>query len=271
MQRSPRFFLQHDSDAPETLQIGGTEIVVYSRRCPTKETVNEDAAAIIPVGDHSFVMVVADGVGGYRGGEEASNLTLQQLAETIASECQDPALLRISILDGIERANSAILAQNSKACTTLAAIEFNAGEIRPYHVGDYMILVCGQRNRVHYQTVSHSPVGFAVESGMLSEDDALQHDKRNLVSNVVGDEQMRIELGPPMKLARRDTVLIASDGLFDNLRVDEIVSTICSGSLTKSVEQLVKQARNRMTNPTSDVPSKPDDLTICALRRTSES
>ena len=134
-----------------------------------------------------------------------------------------------------------------------------------------MILVCGQRNRVHYKTVSHSPVGFAVESGMLSEDDALQHDKRNLVSNVVGDEQMRIELGPPMKLARRDTVLIASDGLFDNLRVDEIVSTICSGSLTKSVEQLVKQARNRMTNPTSDVPSKPDDLTICALRRTSES
>ena len=85
MQRSPRFFLQHESDAPETLQIGGTEVVVYSRRSPTKETVNEDAAAIIPVGDHSFVMVVADGVGGYRGGEEASNLTLQQLAETIAS------------------------------------------------------------------------------------------------------------------------------------------------------------------------------------------
>ena len=44
---------------------------------------------------------------------------------------------------------------------------------------------------------------FAVESGMLSEDDALHHDERNLVSNVVGDEQMRIELGPPLKLARQ--------------------------------------------------------------------
>lgn len=271
MQLAPQFFLQHDSDAPETHQLGGTEVVVYSRRSPIKETVNEDAAAIIPVGNQSFVLVVADGVGGYRGGEEASNLTLQLLAETIASDCQDPAQLRASILDGIERANSAILVQNSKACTTLAAIEFNAGEIRPYHVGDSMILVCGQRGRMHYQTVSHSPVGFAVESGMLSEDDALHHDERNLVSNVVGDERMRIELGPTLKLARRDTVLIASDGLFDNLRVEEIVSAICSGSLSKSVEQLATLARDRMSGPTSDVPSKPDDLTICALRQVSES
>ena len=270
MQISPRYFLQHDSDAPETHQIGGAEVVVYSRRCPEKETVNEDAAAIIPVGDQSFVLVVADGVGGYRGGAQASNLTLQLLAETIARDCQDPTLLRVSILDGIERANSALREQNTKACTTLAAVEFNAGEVRPYHVGDSMILICGQRGRIHYQTVSHSPVGFAVESGMLDEDDALHHDKRHLVSNVVGDEHMRIELGPALKLARRDTVLIASDGLFDNLRVEEIVSIIRSGSLPASVEQLVKLASDRMTGSSSDVPSKPDDLTICALRRTSD-
>ena len=77
MQMSPLYFLQHDSDAPESHLLGGAEIVVYSRRSPKKESVNEDAAAIIPVGDQSFVLVVADGVGGYSGGEQASNLTLQ--------------------------------------------------------------------------------------------------------------------------------------------------------------------------------------------------
>lgn len=261
-------FLQHNSDAPQNIQIGGVDIVVYSHRSPTKATPNEDSAAVIHVGDESVVLAVADGVGGIRGGEHASNLTLRRLSETVAEKCQDPELLRVSILDGIERANSEICGTNTGACTTLAVVEFHAGEARPYHVGDSMILVCGQRGRIRYQTVSHSPVGFAVESGMLDENEALHHHARHMVSNVVGDVHMRIELGPPLKLARRDTVLLASDGLFDNLRIDEVVAIIRRGRLDRSVTNLVELARKRMVDTTGDVPSKPDDLTVVAFRQT---
>lgn len=54
-------------------------------------------------------------------------------------------------------------ALNIGAATTIAIIEYHAGTVRPYHVGDSMILVTGLRGRVHYQSVSHSPVGFAME------------------------------------------------------------------------------------------------------------
>ncbi len=57
----------------------------------------------------------------------------------------------------------------------------------------------------------------------------MHHEERHLVSNVVGTDDMRIELGPPLKLARYDTVLLASDGLLDNLYTDEIVELIRKG------------------------------------------
>lgn len=264
---SPHFFLQHDSESPAAIQLNGLDIVVYSRRDPDKETPNEDAAVIIPVGDGSAVLAVADGVGGVRGADQASNLALQTLEQSIRETCSDPTVLRVAILDGIEQANTAILDTSTGACTTLAVVEFHAGSIRPYHVGDSMILVTGQRGRIRHQSVSHSPVGFAVESGLLHEDDALHHDDRHLVSNVVGDDSMRIELGPQLRLNHRDTVLLASDGLFDNLRIEEIVETIRSGDLPAAVDQLTTSARTRMQQPTENLPSKPDDLTVIAFRQ----
>lgn len=268
MTSTPVFLLQNDSDESLSVRLEGLGIVVYSRRSPSKETANEDAAVVIPVPGHAAVFAVADGVGGVRGGDQASNLALQILAETIQQKCSDPSLLRVAILDGIENANSAILDTNTGACTTLAVVEFFCGEIRSYHVGDSMILVTGQRGRIRHQTVSHSPVGFAVESGLLDENDALTHAERHLVSNVLGDDQMRIEIGPTLKLARRDTVLLASDGLFDNLRIDEIVNVIRSGSLSRSVAQLTSASRDRMIAAETGMPSKPDDLTVLAFRQT---
>ena len=84
MRNAPPLFLQHNSDAPQNIQIGGVVIAVYSHRSPTKATPNEDSAAVIHVGDESVVLAVADGVGGIRGGEHASNLTLRRLSETVA-------------------------------------------------------------------------------------------------------------------------------------------------------------------------------------------
>ena len=117
------------------------------------------------------------------------------------------------------------------------------------------------------QTVSHSPVGFAIEYGLLDESEAMHHEERHLVSNVVGSDDMRIELGPPLKLARYDTVLLASDGLLDNLYTDEIVELIRKGPLPKSLASLVKVAQQRMENPIEGVPCKPDDMTVVALRQ----
>ncbi|MGI9590762.1 MAG: PP2C family protein-serine/threonine phosphatase, partial [Myxococcota bacterium] len=80
------------------------------------------------------------------------------------------------------------------------------------------ILLIGQRGRVKLQTVDHSPVGFAVEAGLLDADAALHHEDRHIISNFVGGADLRIEMGSGLHLAERDTLCLASDGLADNLR-----------------------------------------------------
>lgn len=175
-------------------------------------------------------------------------------------------MIRAAILDGLDQANQTLLDSGLGCATTLAAVEINGREIRPFHVGDSEILVVGQRGKVKLQTVSHSPVGFAIEAGLLDESEAIHHEDRHIVSNVVGTADMRVEMGTALKLAANDTLLIASDGLFDNLRLDEIVEFIRKGPLDEAVRRLIALARERMDAAADDVPSKPDDLTIIAFR-----
>ena len=82
------------------------------------------------------------------------------------------------------------------------------------------------RGRVKLQTISHSPVGYAVESGMLDDQEAMHHEERHVVSNIIGTPEMRIEIGPPIDLATYDTLLVATDGLADNLHIEEIIERI---------------------------------------------
>jgi serine/threonine protein phosphatase PrpC len=180
---------------------------------------------------------------------------------------RDASALRTVILDAIESANRAVVDLGTGVATTLAVVEINAGSVRPYHVGDSMILVVGQRGRIKLQTVSHSPVGFAVEAGVLDEREAMHHQDRHLVSNVVGAPNMRIEVGSALPLAARDTVLLASDGLSDNLHTREIADRIRVGRLGVAADRLAREARRRMGTPASGEPSKPDDLTVVGFRR----
>ena len=131
-----------------------------------------------------------------------------------------------------------------------------------------MVLVIGGRGKIKYQTISHSPVGFAVEAGLLDEDQALHHEDRHVVSNFVGSQEMRIEVGPTLQLTTQDRVLLASDGLFDNLTIDEVVTLARKGPLRRAVRELSRQVHQRMTRPVEGLPSKPDDTTILVYRPT---
>jgi serine/threonine protein phosphatase PrpC len=141
------------------------------------------------------------------------------------------------------------------------------GAVQPYHVGDSPIVVAGGRGRVKHQSLSHGPVGYAVEAGLLSEAEAMGHEERHLVSNLLGTPEMRVELGPRLPLAIRDTVLLASDGVSDNLYLDEIVETIRKGPLDRAGAALARRCRARMLEPAPGDPSKEDDYTFILFRR----
>ncbi len=260
------FFLNRNTDKVAVLPLCQGISVLWSRRCPTKDTPNEDAAVVIVVDDHTAVLAVADGVGGFRSGDVAAKIAVESLGEAFQEEVSGEISVRAGILNGIERANQRILDLGIGAATTLAVLEINHREVRPYHVGDSVILIFGARGKIKWQTIMHSPVGFAVEAGMLDEREALHHEDRHLVSNVVGATDMRIEIGPSIPLAAKDTVLLASDGLIDNLTVKEIVGLLRKGSLETSIGGLSHAARQRMLSHEEGHPSKPDDATILAFR-----
>ncbi len=237
-----------------------------SRRNPFKEGLNEDALGWFQIDEESVVFAVADGCGGMRGGEQASRIAIQMLGESIARSSDGS--LRPAILDGIEQANEVIRNLKIGAACTLAVVEYRAGVIRPYHVGDAKIIVMGGMGRMRYQSICHSPVGFAVESGWLRADDAMHHEDRHLVSNVVGCERMRIEIGPSLTLGSRDTLAIASDGMFDNVGIREGIEVLRKGPLDRSLTQVVDLACQRM-HGVADAPCKPDDISVIAFRQRS--
>jgi serine/threonine protein phosphatase PrpC len=143
--------------------------------------------------------------------------------------------------------------------------EFLNGQVRSYHVGDSELMSVGQRGRIKLRVIPHSPTGFAVEAGLLDEDEAIEHDTRHLLFNVIGAPDMRIEIGTPVRVDDYDTVLLSSDGLLDNLFVDEIVRIIRCGDLANAADELTALALARMAGGDSG-PSKPDDLTIVLYR-----
>ena len=254
-------------DEPAVVRIGGGEAAFFSSRAPDADRRNEDAAALLPIDGGSCVLAVADGLGGSLAGAQASEAAVRSLAEALAPGPRSGGMLRTAILNGFEAANGSVRDLGVGAGTTLAVAEVQEDVIRPYHAGDSPILLIGQRGRVKLQTVDHSPVGFAVEAGLLDADAALHHEDRHIISNFVGGADLRIEMGSGLHLAERDTLCLASDGLADNLRTDEIAECIRTGSLAEAADALAQAARQRMLEPVAEAPSKPDDLTFVLYRR----
>ena len=261
-----RMFLNQDMQVSMVEPCLQGQVAVFSARCPGKETANEDSAAVIEVTPELAVLAVADGLGGGPEGEKASRLALQTLRREIQATITKGLQLRTAILNGFEAANQAVLQSTRGAATTLAVAEIREGVFRPYHVGDSVVMLMSNRGRIKHETISHSPVGYGIESGLLDKDQALYHEERHLVSNVVGSDEMRIEVGPEVALASRDTVLVASDGLVDNLTASEITERVRKGDLAQGIARLATDAHQLMKAKVEDHPSKPDDLTVVLFR-----
>ena len=256
---------------PQVVSFASGTVAVFSASKPTTDGPNEDAAALFHLGPERGVLVVADGAGGMRSGNRASSIALDAMKETASQANGSEASLRAAVLNGFELANEKILDSGAGSATTLAVATIENNLVRCYHAGDSMVLVTGQRGRVKLLTTSHSPVGYGVEAGLIDEDKALGHDQLHLVSNLVGCNDMHIELGPTRPLNTFDTVLIASDGVCDNLHLDEIIDIVRKGKLKEVAQTLVERCRKRMAGENGDEPNKPDDFTFILYRPRSDS
>lgn len=247
--------------------VGGGEVYAYTCQAPNKDSENEDTVAVIPYGPEAAVLVVADGAGGLPAGKRASSTAVASLAASLHTAMEETMLLRTAILNGIDAANSAVQAIGNGSATTLTVITIEGRTARSYQVGDSEAIVVGQRGLIKLQTTPHSPTGFAVEAGFLDEKEALHHEDRHLVSNFLGTADMRIDVGAELLMQPRDTVLLASDGLMDNVHLDEIIERVRKGPMADAAGRVVSLAQRRMTGIAPAQPSKPDDLSLILFRK----
>ncbi len=240
--------------------------IIYSAKSPIKNTDNEDAAAIIPISDTQAVLVVADGLGGHTNGKEAASITVNEIARNTRNSIENNELVINGIMEGISIAHDRIMTEYNNAATTIAVVELEGQKVKTYHAGDSEIIVTGQRGKMKLRTAVHSPIGDALERGLIDENMAMFHSKRHLISNAVGLTDMNLQLGRPYYLARYDTLLLGSDGLFDNLFKKEIIGIIRHGNLANCAYRLVEKAKLRMYNRFPEQPHKPDDLSFILFR-----
>lgn len=253
-----------DDLKPRAVSFAGGNVVGASTHSPARAW-NEDAGAVIPLGPREGVLAVADGAGGHAGSEAVAAAALDAFERSLRQEGSGSLFERVCT--AVEAAHRAASRSDPDAGTTLVCAVIEGDRFRTVHAGDSGVLLFGQRGKRKFETVAHSPVGYAQEAGVLSEQEALHHEDRHLVSSLLGFEDHHIEMSRVHEIAVRDTLLLASDGLLDNLSVEEIVEIARQGSLLNAVQNLVACAQMRMVTPEAGQPSKPDDLTVLAYRR----
>lgn len=257
-------FTDHNEGQCHQLLLPAGEIVAYTRRAPYKDDTspNEDRMAVLQIDRDNVVFVVADGVGGSPAGADAAATVVEKLAAGLEPS-QAPDTVQAQLISALEDAHEEVRGKGSGSASTVALAYLSHDIVRSTHVGDSIVLLCGQRGRHKMETIAHSPVGYALEAGVLTEEEAFAHEERHLVSNIIGGETMHITLGGSVAVAARDTLLLASDGLTDNLRQAEIIDTIRRGPLVRAAEALASSAAAHMET----TGGKPDDMTFILFRR----
>ncbi len=255
-----------EDDEPEIISLEHGELACFSVRSPVKETPNEDALAIIPVDNETTILVVADGMGGMPAGEQASMVVVESIVYSLEG-ASSQSQIREAIIDGIDAANKNIQELKSGSGSTVSVAEIYQNQLRTYHVGDSLILLTSSHGNIKYQSMSHSPIGYALECGVIDQHHAMIHRERNLISNYVGAPDMHIQIGPILELAAQDTLILSSDALSDNLYEQEISEFIRKGPLIDGVNEMITVCKQNMLEPLPDRLCHPDDLTFICFRQ----
>ena len=195
----------------------------------------------------SRLLAMADGMGGHAGGDIASSVVIGALAD-LDDQALGSAEATRTLLQRIHAAN-ADLAEMVKADptlngmgTTLIAILRSQNKLVLAHIGDSRAFLVrdGQLTQI---TKDHSFVQSLVDEGRITEDEAIGHPQRSLVTRVLtGQDDDEPDVN--VREARiGDRYLIASDGLTDYVAADTIADVVTAGDgPARTAERLVELA-----------------------------
>jgi PPM family protein phosphatase len=220
-----------------------------------------------PAGDQDFPLkgrlaIVADGMGGYEGGQEASRIAVEVIEETYASGgAGDP---RSWLQQGFQAAHHRIQDYADKypdlhgmgtTCTAMALLE---RQLYFAHVGDSRLyLVRG--SSISRLTRDHSYVSRLVQNGVLRAEEAESHPQRHILTAALGAGNSVTPDSPPqpVPLESGDVLVLCTDGLWGLLTEGEIQTAVVGKNAAEICDSLVETAKKR---------GGPDNITVQVLR-----
>jgi serine/threonine protein phosphatase PrpC len=209
------------------------------------------------------LVVLADGMGGHRGGEVASSLAVdviistiqQQLSQTTYKKTDSKSeftLESIYLRDAVSSANKQVFEKAETSSeqkgmgTTIVALLFHNGTLSLVHIGDSRCYRL-RGGKIEQITKDHSLLQELVDRGFYTSEEAQKSVKKNLVTRALGiDQDVKVDLLEDIVL-KKDIYLLCSDGLTDLINDADIYLTInkFSDNLEKAAVQLITMANQK--------------------------
>ncbi len=206
--------------------------------------------------------VVADGMGGHEGGQDASRIAVDAIQQLYAtSRGDDPqALLTAAFHEAHARIHqfAAKHPELQGMGTTATAIVLRANRLYYCHIGDSRLyLVRG--GRITRLTRDHSYVGSLVENGFITSEEAETHPQRHILMAALGAGQEFSPESPehPIPLESGDVLLLCTDGLWGLVADEELAQTVAGMRPAEACRALIGLAKERGGH---------DNITVQVLR-----
>ena len=202
---------------------------------------NQDALIVVP-GKYGLYGV-ADGMGGHKAGDVASQMAVRVLSQELEKKKPSEALLR----SGIEKANLMIYEEQKRnpdfsgMGTTLTVIWEDRDRVLLGHVGDSRAYRL-RGKEIEQVSLDHSMVAEMVRDGVITAEEALRHPYRNIITRALGAEDtVNVDI---LEMERQpgDVFLICSDGLSEYVRDREMRDVLLHLSLEDAADELLRRA-----------------------------
>jgi len=220
-----------------------------------------------PSGDEEFqrkgrLAVIADGMGGHEGGQEASRLAVETVREVYDQAFHDDP--QAALVESFAAAHARIqdYADRHPAFqgmgTTCTALVLRGRQLYFAHVGDSRLYLVRDGSILRL-TRDHSYVGRLVESGIVRAEDAEKHPQRHILTAALGaGRELSVDSAQrSVALLEGDDLLLCTDGLWSVVTEDELETTVSGNAPAECCAALVKLARQR---------GGPDNITLQVLR-----
>ncbi|GAA0078006.1 Stp1/IreP family PP2C-type Ser/Thr phosphatase [Clostridium sp. CTA-5] len=214
-----------------------------------KRTLNEDFTIYLEKEDFK-IYVVADGMGGHNAGEVASKMAAEQIVKYVEEKFF--SITKEELIESAIQKSNELIFEYSKTNetlngmgTTVTACLITKDFIHIANVGDSSCLAVKDR-KITKITKDHSLVQELIDSGSITEEDAINHPKKNIITRALGtSRKVDVDIFP-LKNNEYDLYILCSDGLTNELTNEEILSIINEeNDYTNAANRLVNLAKEK--------------------------